>query len=96
MNKSNYMLDFLVVASTFEFITHLKFKIFKTNRKQNYKSKKEINKRKKKRNLFLGRFSSYSAQPYPFALACWADYTPLGPLYFPLFFSLVLMTCGTQ
>jgi hypothetical protein len=52
MNKSNYMLDFLVVASTFEFVTHLKFKIFKTNRKQNYKSKKEINKRKKKEKPF--------------------------------------------
>jgi hypothetical protein len=46
------MLDFLVVASTFEFVTHLKFKIFKTNRKQNYKSKKEINKRKKKEKHF--------------------------------------------
>jgi hypothetical protein len=81
------MLDFLVVASTFEFVTHLKFKIFKINRKQDYKSKEEIKKRKKsKRNLFLGRFSSYSAQPCPFALACWAEYTPLGPHYSPFSF----------
>lgn len=54
MNKSNYMLDFLVVASTFEFVTHLKFKIFKTNRKQNYKSKKENNKKKETRYLDHG------------------------------------------
>jgi hypothetical protein len=46
------MLDFLVVASTFEFVTHLKFKIFKINRKQDYKSKEEIKKRKKVRETY--------------------------------------------
>jgi hypothetical protein len=47
MNKLSYMLDFLVVASTFEFVTHLSSKYLKPIEKQNYKSKKENNKRKK-------------------------------------------------
>jgi hypothetical protein len=41
MNNLSHMLDFLVVASTFEFVTHLNLKYLKPIEKKNFKSKKE-------------------------------------------------------
>jgi hypothetical protein len=79
------MLDFLVVASTFEFVTHLKFKIFKTNRKQNYKSKKEINKRKKKEKPFPGPILKLLGPTLPLCPGLLGWLHPARPTLFPPF-----------
>ena len=48
MNKSNYMLDFLVVASTFEFVTHLNLKYLKPIENRILKVKRKLTKEKKR------------------------------------------------
>jgi hypothetical protein len=89
------MLDFLVVVSTFEFVTHLSLKYLKPIENRIIKVKKENNKRKK-RNMLPGPWSSGSAHPTGLGRKPHCSRTHLASCRNCLKYSWVVRSCRRQ